>query len=126
MKNKKSSNRSFGILFFVVFLILGLWPLFKSQNPSIFLLCISGVFLILGFLNSKLLSPLYVIWMKFADILAKIIPPVVMFSIFFIIVTPIGFFLKLIGKDIVNLKFDKKKKSYWIKRANIKSMKRQF
>ncbi len=126
MKNKKSSNRSFGILFFVVFLILGLWPLFKSQNPSIFLLCISGVFLILGILNSKLLSPLYIIWMKFADILAKIIPPVVMFFIFFIIVTPIGFFLKLIGKDIVNLKFDKKKKSYWIKRANIKSMKRQF
>ncbi len=126
MKNKKSSNRSFGILFFVVFLILGLWPLFKSQNPSIFLLCISAVFLILGILNSKLLSPLYIIWMKFADILAKIIPPVVMFSIFFIIVTPIGFFLKLIGKDIVNLKFDKKKKSYWIKRANIKSMKRQF
>ena len=126
MKNKKSSNRSFGILFFVVFLILGLWPLFKSQNPSITLLCISAVFLILGILNSKLLSPLYIIWMKFADILAKIIPPVVMFSIFFIIVTPIGFFLKLIGKDIVNLKFDKKKKSYWIKRANIKSMKRQF
>ena len=109
MKNKKSSNRSFGILFFVVFLILGLWPLFKSQNPSITLLCISAVFLILGILNSKLLSPLYIIWMKFADILAKIIPPVVMFSIFFIIVTPIGFFLKLIGKDIVNLKFDKKK-----------------
>ena len=126
MKNKKSSNRSFGILFFVVFLILGLWPLFKSQNPSITLLCISAVFLILGILNSKLLSPLYIIWMKFADILAKIIPPVVMFSIFFIIVTPIGFFLKLIGKDIVNLKFDKKKKSYWIKRDNIKSMKRQF
>ena len=126
MKNKKSSNRSFGILFFVVFLILGLWPLFKSQNPSIFFLCISAVFLILGILNSKLLSPLYIIWMKFADILAKIIPPVVMFSIFFIIVTPIGFFLKLIGKDIVNLKFDKKKKSYWIKRDNIKSMKRQF
>ena len=126
MKNKKSSNRSFGILFFVVFLILGLWPLFKSQNPSITLLCISAIFLILGILNSKLLSPLYIIWMKFADILAKIIPPVVMFSIFFIIVTPIGFFLKLIGKDIVNLKFDKKKKSYWIKRDNIKSMKRQF
>ena len=126
MKNKKSSNRSFGILFFVVFLILGLWPLFKSQNPSSTLLCISAVFLILGILNSKLLSPLYIIWMKFADILAKIIPPVVMFSIFFIIVTPIGFFLKLIGKDIVNLKFDKKKKSYWIKRDNIKSMKRQF
>ncbi len=126
MKNKKSSNRSFGILFFVVFLILGLWPLFKSQSPSITLLCISAIFLILGILNSKLLSPLYIIWMKFADILAKIIPPVVMFSIFFIIVTPIGFFLKLIGKDIVNLKFDKKKKSYWIKRDNIKSMKRQF
>ena len=126
MKNKKSSNRSFGILFFVIFLIIGLWPLLKGQNPSITLIVISFLFLILGVLNSKLLTPLYVIWMKFSDVLAKFIPPIVMFSIFFLIVTPIGIFLKIIGKDLVNLKFNKEKKTYWSNREDIKSMRRQF
>ena len=126
MKNKKSSNRSFGILFFVIFFIIGLWPLLKGQNPSIIFITISFLFLILGLLNSKLLTPLYVIWMKFADVLAKFIPPIVMFSIFFLIVTPIGIFLKIIGKDLVNLKFNKEKKTYWSNREDVKSMRRQF
>ena len=127
MKNKKSSNRSFGILFFVVFLILGLWPLFKSQNPSIFLLCISGVFLILGFLNSKILTPLNKLWIRFGILLGKIVSPIVMGVVYFGVVTPIGIIMRLFGKDILNLEINKNKSTYWLPKDKIKSeMKNQF
>ena len=124
--NKKSSNKSFGILFFVVFLGLGLWPLTNDKNLNIYLIIISIIFLILGLLNSKLLSPLNLFWIKLGELLGKIIAPIVMALIYFIILTPIGLFLRLIRKDILNLKFSKEN-SYWIKREkNIGPMKRQF
>ena len=121
-----SSNRSFGILFFIVFLIVGLWPLKNGGDPSQLFLIISGIFLILGLLNSKILSPLNKIWVKFGELLGKIIAPLVMAIIYFIILTPISLFLRIIGKDLLNLKLNKDN-SYWKKRdKNIGTMDKQF
>ena len=125
--NKKSSNKSFGILFFVVFLGLGLWPLTNDNNPNIYLIIISTIFLILGLLNSKLLSPLNSFWIKFGELLGKIIAPVVMAIIYFLILTPISLMVRLFGKDLLGLKFSKKLKTYWIKRKkDLGSMDKQF
>ena len=124
---KKSSNKSFGILFFVVFLGLGLWPIINDNNPNVYLILLSITFLILGLLNAKILSPLNSIWIKFGEILGKIIAPIVMAIIYFIILTPISLIVRLFGKDLLGLKFSKLIKTYWIKRKkDIGSMKKQF
>jgi len=121
-----SSNRSFGILFFIVFLIVGLWPLKNGGDPRQLFLIISVIFLILGLLNSKILTPLNKIWVKFGELLGKIIAPLVMAIIYFIILTPISLFLRIIGKDLLNLKLNKDN-SYWKKRdKNIGTMDKQF
>ena len=126
MIKKKSSNRGFGLLFFVVFFLIGIWPLFKENDYRLWSLIISIIFLILGLLNSKLLKPLNNLWIKFGEILGKIIAPIVMMIVFFIVLTPSSFIVRLFGKDLLKLKFIKKN-SYWINRKkNIGSMKKQF
>ncbi len=126
-KIKISSNRSFGLLFFVVFLIVSLWPLTYEGSIRIWSAIISAVFLILGLINSKLLAPLNLLWFKFGMILGAIISPIVMGIVFFLVVTPIGLILRIMGKDVLNKKYDKKKETYWIKRnTSIGTMKRQF
>ena len=123
----QSSNRSFGLLFFVVFLIIGLWPLKNGDNLNFYFIVVSAIFLILGLINSKLLSPLNKLWIKIGEILGIIIAPIVMGLIYFIILTPISFIVRIFGKDLLGLKFVKKKESYWIKRKkNLGSMKKQF
>lgn len=123
---KKASNRSFGLLFSLVFLIITFWPLLNSEPIRLWALIISLTFLFLGILNSKILSPLNKGWIKFGELLGKIIAPIVMFLVFFIILTPIGILLKLFGKDLLKIKKNKLIKSYWINRKNITSMDRQF
>ena len=126
-KIKISSNRSFGLVFFVVFLIVSLWPLTSVGSIRIWSVIISAVFLILGLINSKLLTPLNVLWFKFGMILGAIISPIIMGIIFFLVVTPTGLILRIMGKDLLNKKYDKKKETYWIKRdTSIGTMKRQF
>ena len=123
---KISSNRSFGVVFFVVFLLIALYPLLNNNEIRLWSLIISVLFLILGILNSKILSPLNKIWFKFGLLLGKIISPIIMGVIFFSVVTPIGFIMKLLGKDLINLKFNNQK-SYWIEKSGPKSkMKNQF
>ena len=123
---KISSNRSFGIVFFVVFLLIALYPLINEEELRIWSLIISIVFLILGLLNSKILAPLNKIWFKFGIFLGKIISPIIMGIIFFLVVTPIGLIMRLIGKDVLNLKYSDNK-SYWIEKTGPKSkMKNQF
>ena len=120
------SNRSFGIVFFIIFFLISLYPTLNNENINLYFLSISIVFLILGLLNSKLLSPLNKIWVKFGELLGKIIAPIVMGVVYFIVLTPIGLFMRLLGKDLLNLKFSNVR-TYWIKREkNIGSMKRQF
>ena len=124
---KISSNRSFGIVFFVVFFIIAVYPIFKGGDLRTWSIVISLIFLVLGILNSKLLLPLNKIWFKFGLFLGKLVSPIVMGIIFFLVVTPIGLFMKLIGKDLIGLKIQKNINSYWIKREkNITTMKRQF
>ena len=126
-KIKISSNRSFGLLFFVVFLIVSLWPLTHEGSIRIWSVIVSAVFLILGLINSRLLTPLNVLWFKLGMILGAIISPIVMGIVFFLVVTPTGFILRIMGKDLLNIKYDKEKETYWIKRnASIGTMKRQF
>ena len=123
---KIGSNKSFGIVFFIVFLIVGLYPLVNNEELRIWSLIISLFFLILGSINSKILTPLNKIWFKFGILLGRIVSPVIMGVIFFFVVTPIALIMRIIGKDLLNLKFNKDK-SYWTQKTGPKSkMKNQF
>ena len=123
---KISSNRSFGIVFFVVFLLIALYPLTYSGELRIWSVIISLIFMFLGLINSKILTPLNKLWFSFGIFLGKIISPVIMGIIFFLVVTPIGLFMRLLRKDLLNLRYNKKK-SYWIEKNGPKSkMKNQF
>ena len=123
---KIGSNRSFGIVFSIVFLLISMYPLINGENLRYWSLIISFIFLILGFLNSNILTPLNKIWFKFGILLGKIISPFIMGIIFFFVVTPIGFLMRIFKKDLLNLKFNGDK-SYWIEKKESKSkMKKQF
>ena len=124
---KISSNRSFGIVFFVFFIIVAAWLFFKNQEFIIWPLIIAFVFLILGLTNSKLLTPLNKAWNQFGILLGNFIAPIVMGIIFFLVVTPTGLILRLMRKDVLRLKKNKDKKTYWIHKNGYKtSMKKQF
>tara|TARA_Y100000741_G_C18015578_1_gene462046 strand:+ start:202 stop:597 length:396 start_codon:yes stop_codon:yes gene_type:complete len=125
IKREISSNKSFGIVFFFVFLIISLWPLLNENPLRVWSLIIAIVFLILGLMDSKLLDPLNIIWFKFGKLLGLIIAPIVMGIIFFAIVTPTGLIMKLLGNDLLNYKYKNKNKSYWINREKQKSTMRQ-
>ncbi len=120
------SNRSFGIVFFIFFLIIALWPLLNNHEIRLWSLIISLIFLILGILNSKLLSPLNKLWMRFGLLLGRIVSPIIMGIIYFFVVTPTGLIMKIFRKDLLSLKKNDKK-SYWIEKNDEKSnMKNQF
>tara|TARA_B100000242_G_C42993348_1_gene461246 strand:+ start:147 stop:524 length:378 start_codon:yes stop_codon:yes gene_type:complete len=124
--NSNSTNRSFGIVFFVFFFIVSVYPILKGGELRTWSLVLSLIFLLLGIVNSRFLTPLNLVWMKFGELLGKIVSPIVLGFIFFLVITPIGLFMKLIGKDLLKTKLSKDK-TYWIKRSkNITSMKRQF
>ena len=126
--HKRSSNRSFGLLFFVFFLVISFWLFTKNSEINLYLISIALIFLVLGLLNSKILSPLNKAWIKLGEILGIIVAPVVMAIVYFIILTPISLLVRLFGKDLIGMKFSKDiKKSYWIKRKkNLGSMNKQF
>ena len=130
MKKKEikiSSNKSFGIVFFVIFLVVALWPLFNEGEIRIWSIVISIIFLFLGLINSKILTPLNKLWFRFGILLGNVFSPIVMGIIYFGVITPIGILMKLIGKDILNLKQNKKSSTYWIKKEKvISNMKNQF
>ena len=124
---KISSNRNFGIVFFFIFLIISLWPLTYDGQIRIWSLIISLIFLVLGLINSKLLWPLNYIWFKFGLLLGAIVAPIVMGFVFFIVVTPISFLIRLLDKDLLKNRFEKNTKTYWIKKTKQNtSMKKQF
>ena len=126
MKIKKSSNKSFGIVFFIVFIIIGFWPLLDINTYRLWAIIIAFIFLALGLVNSKLLTPLNILWFKFGLFLGKVVSPLVMGIIFFAVVTPTGFLMRILKKDLLNLKFTNKD-TYWIKKNEPKSkMKNQF
>jgi len=125
-KIKLPSNRNFGLVFFIVFMVIALWPLLNQSEIRYWSLFISLVFLLLGIMNSKLLTPLNKIWFKFGLLLGSIISPIIMGIVYFLIVTPTGFIMRVIGKDVLNLKKNAKN-SYWLEKNNKNNnMKNQF
>ena len=127
MSQKKSSSRSFGFLFFILFLAISLWPIINGANIIIWSAILSLLFLILAIVNSKFLIPLNKIWIKFGEILGLIISPIIMALVYFIILTPISLIVRIFGKDLLGLKFLKKQDTYWIKREKkLGTMKKQF
>ena len=123
---KLPSNRNFGIVFFIVFLIIALWPVLKQNEIRIWSLIISFIFFVLGLINSKLLTPLNKLWFKFGILLGNIISPIVMGIVFFLVVTPTGLVMRIFRKDILKLKKNSND-SYWINKDNTNSsMRNQF
>ena len=126
-KIKISSNRNFGLVFFVVLLIIALWPLKYESDIRLWAIILSLVFLVLGVLNSKFLSPLNKLWFKFGILLGSIVSPIVMGAVFFIVVTPIGLIMRFLGKDLLRINKNKTISTYWINRdKQKKTMKKQF
>ena len=129
MKNliniKRKDNITFGILFFVFFLIIGLYPLKSDGAIRIWSVLFSLVFLIITIIRPNLLTFLNKLWIKFGILLGKIISPIVMGLVFFFVVTPIGVFVRILKKDVMGLK--RGASSYWINREDkLQSMKKQF
>jgi hypothetical protein len=124
---KKSSEKSFGILFSIVFLLISIWPLFLGESTIRFwAITVSFIFLILTFLKQELLKPLNIAWIKLGELLGRIIAPIIMALIYFFILTPLSFIIRIFGKDLLKIKFSKDN-SYWIKREkNVTSMDKQF
>ena len=125
-KNKLPSNKNFGIVFFSVFLLLAIYFFVNEEQLSKWALLTSLIFLVLGLINSKILSPLNILWFKFGILLGKMISPLIMGIIFFLVVTPTGLIMRVLRRDILNLKYSKNK-SYWIEKKDLKSqMKNQY
>ena len=125
-KIKIVTNRNFGIVFGIFFLILSLWPIKNGSELNLVFLLFSIIFFFLGLANSNLLTPLNKLWFKFGLFLGKFVSPIVIGLIFFIVVTPTGLILKIFRKDVLRLKKNNEK-SYWIEKNEPKSkMKNQF
>ena len=125
-KIKVNSNRSFGVVFCIVFLIIAFYPLINGEEIRIWSIIVSIIFLLLGLINSQILTPLNKIWFKFGIFLGNFIAPIVMGIIFFFVVSPTGLIMKLLGKDLIKLKKNNDS-SYWIEKKDIKSsMRNQF
>ena len=126
MKSKEN-NKGFGFLFFIVFLLIGLWPLIQGDSPRILFFFIALAFLILGIMNAKILTPLNRSWIKFGEILGKVIAPIVMAIVYFVVLTPLSFLIRISGKDLLKVKFSSKINTYWIKRIkDLGPMNKQF
>jgi predicted membrane protein len=124
---KTFSNRSLGLVFFVVFFIISLWPLKSQEDLRLWALILSLIFLLLGILNSRFLTPLNKLWYKFGIFLGSIVSPIVMGIVFFMVVTPIGLIMRFLGKDLLRINKNKIVSTYWINREKQKTtMKKQF
>mgnify|MGYP001196249564 CR=1 FL=1 len=123
---KSNNNKSLGILFFFVFIIISLWPLFNEENVRIWSVVIAIIFLTLALIKPHILNPLTKLWINFGELIGKFISPIVIGLIYFVILTPIGLLMRIFNKDLLNLKFSKKN-SYWIKReTKLNSMDKQY
>ena len=121
----KKNNITFGILFFIFFLIIGLYPLISSENIRVWSVVLSLVFLIITIIRPNLFTFLNKLWIQLGILLGKIISPIVMGLVFFFLITPIGMLIRILKKDVMGLK--RGASSYWITREDkVQSMKKQF
>ena len=121
------SEKSFGFVFSLIFLIISLYPLINSEGFRIWALVVSIIFFLLTIISPKLLVLPNKLWFKFGLILGSIVAPIVMALIYFVAVLPTGLIMRVLGRDLLKQKLDKNAKSYWIKRSEpVGSMKNQF
>jgi hypothetical protein len=127
---KIGSERSFGVVFAIVFTIVGTLPLLRGEELRLWSLLAAALFLGLGLLAPGILRPLNILWFKFGLLLGRIIAPIVISLLFFIAVTPTALVMRLLRKDLLSLRFDRNAKSYWISRSKTQNpmgtMKNQF
>ncbi len=113
---KGSSNRSFGLVFAVVFFLIGLFPLLGSGSVRLWSLGLGAAFLIVSLLRPQVLQPLNKLWTRFGLLLNKIVSPVMLAALFFLVVTPTGLLMRLFSGNPLKPCFDRKAESYWVKR----------
>ena len=124
---EQSSEKSFGVVFSIVFLIVALYPLITSAGLRIWALVVSIIFFLLAFLAPKILVLPNKLWFKFGLLIGSVVAPIVMAFVYFVTVVPTGLIMRLLGKDLLKQKLDKNSKSYWVKRSEpMESMKNQF
>jgi len=111
-----SSDRSFGLVFAGVFLVVACWPLFYRDLPRWWALGIAVVFAIIAIWKPALLAVLNRLWTKLGVLLGKVVSPIALGILFYGVITPIGAVMRLTGKDPLRLKFDSGADSYWIPR----------
>ena len=127
IQTEKPSEKSFGVVFSIVFLIVALYPLINSESLRIWALVVSIIFFLLAFLAPKILVLPNKLWFKFGFLIGSFVAPIVMAFVYFVTVVPTGFIMRLLGKDLLKQKLDKNAKSYWVKRSEpMGSMKNQF
>ena len=123
---KKPSDKSFGLLFAFVFLVVALWPILKNNSINLIALFSSISLLIISFIKPELLKPFNYLWMKLGLVLGKIVPPIIMFIIFFTVITPIGILLRIFKKDLLCLKFINEDTYWQDRKENVTTMDKQF
>lgn len=111
-----SSNRSFGLVFAAVFAIIGLWPWLFGGQVRVWSVFVGAAFLMVGWLRPTALAQLNRVWTRFGLLLHRIVSPVVLGVMFFVVVTPMGLVMRALGKDPLRLRFDSDARSYWIDR----------
>ncbi len=122
------SARGFGIVFCIVFVVIGLWPLMNGEALRLWSVAVAAAFLIVALVYPAILQPLNVLWFRFGALLGRIVSPIVMGMIYFLTVVPTGLVFKLRRADLLHLKRDTTKSTYWISRDDTKtgSMRDQF
>ncbi len=127
---ERGSPRGFGIVFAAVFTVIGLWPLMDGEGARVWALAAGAAFLILALMRPSLLAPLNRLWLGLGAVLHRIVNPLVMGLMFFAVITPTALLLRLMGKDLLRLRFPPGAKSYWIPRQppgpEPQSMRNQF
>ena len=126
MKKKKDTNRSFGILFFIVFSIISIWPILSGGELRLWSFIVAIIFLIMGITKSRFLTPLNIAWIKFGELLGVIISPLIMGLVYFLVLLPIGILMRVLGKDLLSLKFNKNTETYWNKKEAKTNFNKQF
>mgnify|MGYP001023485822 FL=1 len=126
MKKKKNTNRSFGILFFIVFSIISIWPILSGNELRLWSFIVAIIFLIMGITKSRFLTPFNIAWIKFGELLGVIISPLIMGLVYFLVVLPIGILMRVLGKDLLSLKFNKNIETYWNKKKLKTNFNKQF
>jgi hypothetical protein len=125
-----SSDRSFGLVFTAFFALVGVWPLVHKRPLRPWALFVSAAFLLVALAFPRVLHPLNLLWTRFGRLLSKVTNPIITGLMFYVIFTPAGLLLRLFGKDLLRLKYDRSAPSYWIRRdpAGLipESMRNQF